>query len=319
MRQKWLAEREQDWKRLEHLLNQSENGLQAIVPQEIKELGLLYRSIMNDLARLKDQPEHQHLLPYLNNLAQRCHGRIYASPPARISNILHFFLESFPQSFRRNFGFIYLAFMMFAIGTVLAMATVRLEPETASFFLPTSVIEEIRMTGQIWTEHKDAAFSESSYLMTNNIRVAINAYVTGAFLGIGTLLLMFHNGMFAFGGPLQVTIMYGVGDKLLLFVLPHGVIELTTIFIAGGAGMMMGYALLFPGELTRWEALRKKAWESMVLIMGCVPLLVVAGIIEGLVSLNPSVGTMPRILIAGASAVFLILYFGFSGRQEASK
>ena len=113
--------------------------------------------------------------------------------------------------------------------------------------------------------------------MTNNIRVAINAYAGGVLLGVGTLLLMFHNGMFALGGPLQVCYLYGeTGDRLLQFILPHGPIELTTIFIAGGAGMMVGHALLFPGDLPRWSAVRAKAWESLVLIMGCFPLLVLA-------------------------------------------
>jgi len=162
-----------------------------------------------------------------------------------------------------------------------------------------------------------AAPSESSFLMTNNIRVAINAFAFGALFGVGTLLLLFHNGLFAFGGPLQVCIRHGMGFRLINFMIAHGVIELTTIFIAGGAGMLIGFAILFPGDLPRWQAVREKSKEALVLIMGCFPLLVIAGLIEGLISLNRHVETPIRITVAVLSAICLIVHLGFSGRASS--
>ena len=318
MRKHWLLEREQAWSRLETLLRQSDADVRLLTPDDLREMGFLYRSVMNDLARMRVRPEYAHLMPYLNNLAQRCHGRVYQSPATRFADIWEFLLISFPQCFRRNAGFIFAAFLLFALGTLMALMTVKADPETATYFLPPQIIEELR-SGTLWTDHKSAALSESSFLMTNNIRVAINAYAGGILFGIGALVLMFHNGMFAFGGPLAVTQMHGMDDELLQFVLPHGVIELTTIFIAGGAGMLIGYALLFPGNMPRWTAVRQRAWESMVLMMGCVPLLVLAGIIEGMISLNPAVGAPLRILISALSAIFLIIYLGFAGRGQTAR
>lgn len=311
--QQWLTEREIEWQRLETLLKLSKTRLNTLSPENIRELGLLYRAIINDLSRVRSSTEHRHLEPYLNNLAQRCHAIIYAEPPARLLDIGHYFLVSFPQCFRRNFAFIFAAFATFVLGGIVAAWTIWRDPSTQTFFLPPPIIEELK-NGVLWIDAKSAAPSESTFLMTNNIRVAINAYAGGVLLGVGTLLLMFHNGMFALGGPLQICFLYGdMGNRLLQFILPHGVIELTTIFIAGGAGMMVGYALLFPGGLPRWTAVRLKAWESLVLIMGCFPLLVMAGIIEGMVSLNPNVGLTVRLTVSALSAVFLFGYLGFSG------
>jgi len=313
--QQWMIEREADWSRLEELLRLSEGTIYQLSADEMRETGLLYRGLMNDLSRARTSPDHQHLVPYLNNLALRCHGRVYESPPTRLQNVLVFFLKDFPRCFRRNFPLIFLAFATFVLGTVIAMATVKLDPTTASQFLPPNVIEQLK-AGKLWTDDMKAVPSQSSFIMTNNIKVAIQAYAGGIFFGVGTLLILFSNGMFAFGGPLQVCFRYGLGRHLLLFCMAHSVIELTTVFIAGGAGMMVGFALLFPGDLPRWEAVRIKAKESLVLVMGCFPLLVIAGCIEGMVSLNQSVGAPIRVLIALCSGAFLAVYLGFSGLEK---
>ncbi len=313
---RWLQEQEPRWQRLEELLDRSQPATIALPPEEIREMGLLYRGVINDLSRAQTHSEYHHLEPYLNNLVQRCHGRVYERPPASWRDVANFFVRDFPRCFRKNALMIGLAFLLFALGSALAMLTVQLNPQTETFFLPQPVIDQLDK-GVLWTDTMEANPSESSFLMTNNIRVAFNAFTTGILFGIGTLFLLFHNGLFAFGGPLQVCFRHGVGWKLLNFMLAHGVIELTTIFIAGGAGMIIGFALIFPGELPRWEAVRQKSREATILIAGCVPLLVIAGIIEGMVSLNHSVPSIARIAVAVASAIGLAVYFGFSGTDKA--
>lgn len=314
---RWLKEQEPRWQRLEVLLEKSQQATLFLPPEEIREMGLLYRGVINDLARAQSQSEANHLEPYLNNLAQRCHGRVYERPPASWKEIANFFLRDFPRCFRKNFVLIALAFVLFVIGTAVAMLTVHFNPQTETYFLPPSVIQQLDK-GTLWTDTMQANPSESSFLMTNNIRVAFNAFTFGILFGVGTLILMFHNGLFAFGGPLQVCFRHGMGWKLLNFMLAHGVIELTTIFIAGGAGMMIGFALLFPGDLARWAAVRAKSKEAILLIAGCVPLLVIAGIIEGMISLNHEVSSAARLIVAITSAIGLIAYLGLSGREAKS-
>lgn len=313
---RWLQEQEPQWQRLETLLNRSPNTA-ALPPDEIRELGWLYRSVINDLSRAQSSSEARHLEPYLNNLVQRCHGRVYERPPASWKDVRDFFLRDFPRCFRKNAGLIGLAFLLFALGSVIAMLTVKGNPGTETYFLPRPIIDQLDQ-GKLWTDMMQANPSESSFLMTNNIRVAINAFAFGVLFGVGTLLLLFHNGLFAFGGPLQTCFNHGMGWRLINFMMAHGPIELSTIFIAGGAGMMIGFALLFPGELPRWQAVREKSKEAIVLIAGCVPLLVIAGIIEGMVSLNQAVPPSARIAVAAASSIWLAVYLGFSGRKNPS-
>ncbi len=309
----WVLKQEKEWTRLEELLEQSQASVQQLSPAEIRELGLMYRSTINDLSRVRSSKEHQHLTPYLNNLVQRVHAKVYEKPPTRLNDIFAFFFIKFPQCVRKNGWIIFLAFFTFALGSVLSMLTVHLDPSTSAFFLPPSVIDQVA-EGKLWMDNINAGTSKSSMLMTNNIQVAFKAYVGGLFFGIGSLFVLFFNGLFAFGGPLQICIQYGMGDELMLFMLPHGIIELTTIFISGGAGMIIGLALLFPGDKPRWQHVRDKAGESFVLIAGCIFLLIIAGIIEGMVSLNNDVPAIVRIFIASSSAVLLFSYLFLSGR-----
>ncbi len=309
----WLLAHESDWRRLEQLLDHAEK----LPAKELHEMGFLYRSVLNDLNRIRSTPGYSHLEPYLNNLTLRCHAHVYAQPPLKWRNIADFLLLEFPQAFRRHARLIGLAFLLFVAGSALAFWTLQVHPEMETTFMPESVISDLKH-GILWMEDRSAAPSEATFLMSNNIRVAFNAYVGGIFFGVGTLLAMFYNGLYAFGGPLGVCALHGMAPKLLKFVYAHSVIELTTIFIAGGAGMLVGLALIFPGDLPRWTALRLRAKESLVLVLGCVPLLIIAGLIEGLVSMNPAVPTHIRLIIAGLSALMLTLYLGFSGRSTPS-
>jgi uncharacterized membrane protein SpoIIM required for sporulation len=308
----WFQSREEKWQRLDTLSRRPVSG------DELREMSLLYLETINDLARAQSQPEARHLEPYLNSLVQRCHHLMHERPPTRFSDIRRFFTTDFPQCFRRNWLYIALAFAMFLLGTVLALLTIHFHPEAESYFMPPAVIDALDQ-GKLWTDAQKANPSQSSLLMTNNIRVAINAFALGVFFGIGTLVLMLYNGLFAFGGPLAVCMAHGMGKRLLTFVAAHGVIELTTIFIAGGAGMMIGFALLFPGMVPRWQAMKDRGREALILITGCIPLLVIAGLIEGLVSLNARVGMQPRLLVAAASAIGLFIYLGFFGRKQSQE
>lgn len=313
-RKLWRAEREPQWHRMEALLARSQHTLTLLKPDEIREMGLLYRGIINDLSHVQSSTEYRHLEPYLNNLVQRGHARLYARSATSWKDVLRFFYVDFPRCFRRNSALIGLAFLMFMIGTGIALATVHFHPETETYFMPQPVIDQLDL-GVLWTDNLQANPSESSFLMTNNIRVAINAFAYGIIFGVGTLLLLLQNGLFAFGGPLAVCFEHGMGGRLLTFVTAHGVIELFTVFIAGGAGMLIGFSLLFPGALSRWTAVQEKSKDALILIMGCFPLLILAGLIEGMVSLNRSVGVEIRITVALASALFLVAYLGRSGRK----
>lgn len=313
--QHWLHNRKHDWQQLEELLKRADTRIQGLTIEEVRTLGFLHRAVTNDLSRIRSIKDHQHLEPYLNELLIRSHHHVYRTANTRWSDISHFFLVQFPQAFRRHSALIGLSFIIFLIGVAASMYALALYPSLETEFFPPSLISELD-AGKLWIDDQQARASQSSFLMQNNIQVAFKAYVFGITFGIGTLYIMFMNGVQAMGAPLQICFNHHVGWKLLRFCSAHGVIELTTIFISGGAGLLIGKSLLFPGLYTRWHALQASAKESLVLIAGCVPLLVIAGIIEGMISLNASVPTQTRVTIAILSAIGLIAYLGFSGKQK---
>src|SRR5581483_356795 len=121
---------------------------------------------------------------------------------------------------------------------------------------------------------------------TNNIRVAFIAFAGGILLGTLTVYILVLNGLL-FGALLGYTHLYHLDASLLAFVSPHGYLELTVVFMAGGAGLQMAWAPMQPGLLTRRDALVQAAQRAVLLVVGAVPILVAAGLIEGFVSPSP--------------------------------
>jgi uncharacterized membrane protein SpoIIM required for sporulation len=146
----------------------------------------------------------------------------------------------------------------------------------------------------------------STAIQTNNITVTFLAFAGGLLLGIGTVYLLIQNGLML-GMVLSLCIRHRFWN-IPIFIAGHGVIELTAIFIAGGAGLLLAKALLVPGELKRRDALVTNGLLGIKLIMGCVPMLLIAGIIEGFVSPS-SISPIFKFAISGTSAVALVVYF----------
>jgi uncharacterized membrane protein SpoIIM required for sporulation len=153
-------------------------------------------------------------------------------------------------------------------------------------------------------------------LMTNNIKVSLGAFAGGVTFGLLTVYMLIYNGLIlgAFlGNPPP-----GLRDPLdwCAYIFPHGVIELTAICIAGGAGLILGWSLIAPGNLSRWDSLRKSSRDALPLIGGVVAMLIIAGFIESCVARS----TLPRGLklsVAEVTAVGLIAYFGLGGRGKS--
>jgi uncharacterized membrane protein SpoIIM required for sporulation len=120
-----------------------------------------------------------------------------------------------------------------------------------------------------------------------------------------------------FGAILALTYHAGFGNDLLSFVVGHGVIELSCIFIAGGAGLLIGTALVMPGDLSRGDALKSRGMEAVRLIVGCVPLLVVAGIIEGFISPAP-ISPVIKFSIGAITGIALYSYLFLVGRDATA-
>ena len=309
----WLEKRQSHWKRLEQLLDQvQKDGLRSLTRLELQELGLLYRQAAADLSALREDPTGKSYARSLNLLLSRAHNTIYAGEKSSARGIVHFYRHTYPQIFRDNLKLINIAFLVFLVGSVAGMLLALTRPDYMRLFISPRMMETIEQH-KMWTDSVvSIAPAASSRIMTNNISVSFAAFAWGITAGAGTVLAMFFNGLLI--GVIGVACwLNDMSLSLWSFVAPHGVLELPAIFIAGGAGLRIAQGMLFPGLLSRQDSLAKAGGEAVRLLMGTVPILIVAGSIEGFISPS-SLPWQWKFSLAAAVAVIFFSYLFFCAR-----
>jgi uncharacterized membrane protein SpoIIM required for sporulation len=309
---KFVASRQADWARLSTLLDRG--GLQHLSASELEELGLLYRAATSDLALAQRDFGQHRVTVYLNQLVGRAHAAVYRGEPFGWRRVVRFFAVTFPRLYRRTFSFTLAAFVLFIVPALIAGLLTARSTTAAEWLGLEHVLPDLE-SGSLWT---NISVSErpfaSSFIMTNNIRVSFLAFAGGVLLGLLTVYVLIVNGL-QIGGILGLCAQFGLADELLTFVVGHGVIELSVIFVAGGSGLQLGWALLRPGPYRRRDALVRAGRRAVRLVAGCVPLLIIAGLIEGFIS--PS--ALPATLKANVgliSGVLLYTYWLKAGKSE---
>ncbi len=314
---RFINERKNAWERLEDLLGLLDrSSLRRLHREEVRELGRIYRRTASDLAIARAESRDPRLINYLNSLVIRAHGRIYRADAQGSRRIMNFFTRDFPQTFRRTWRYTTLAFAVFAIFAVIGFAGTWHDQDFSELMgVPPAFRERnIETKTHWWEELNDSNQEGASRILTNNIRVTFYAFAFGAMFGVGTLFYMGYNGAMI-ASVVALTYRGGFGNDLITFMAAHGVIELSCIFIAGGAGLLIGSALLLPGNLSRADALKSHGMEGIRLMLGVVPLLVLAGIIEGFISpaeIRPKI----KFGIAALTGIALYSYLLLAGREE---
>lgn len=271
------------WNELEDLLQLFAKQPKRAGAAEIDRLTLLYRTVSSQLSFMRTESPKEEVTGYLNHLVSRTHHMLYQEQYKSSHQLGYFFRQHLPSLLRKRWSFAAIACLLFLFGAVSGYLSVWLDASNLFAVLPDSMTKGID-PNRIGEGAKEAPHALlSTAIMTNNIRVAILAFVSGITLGIWTIYLMAYNGLIV--GALAAY--FAQSSKAYTFwayILPHGVIELTAIFIAGGAGLYMGYTMLVPGPYPRKYALLRTAKESVQLLLGTVPLFVVAGLIEGYIT-----------------------------------
>jgi uncharacterized membrane protein SpoIIM required for sporulation len=320
MADNFIEKRKANWKRLEELIDQAQGmrGLRGLSRDEVRELGRMYRRAAADLAIARVESRDQRLVSYLNNLIIRGHGMIYRTESKGARGILDFYRYDFPAVFRRTFAYTFATFLAFiAISLCSFIATWRNDDfaEFASLSRPT--VQKIKENKSWWDDLNRESPIGAAGIMANNIGVSFRVFalsvvpVVGTFYGLAPSALQF-------GAINALIIKYRMTLKLWYFIIGHGVLEFTAIFIAGGAGLMIGLALIAPGERTRREALIERGALAIKLLVGCIPLLIIAGLIEGFISPLP-VHHGYKFAVSTATAIGLIAYLLKPGKTEAGR
>ncbi len=316
----FVNERKEEWEKLERIsakvLRRTGKGLTS---NELWELGTLYTAAISDLSTLKSSSVAADLNPdilnYLTGLVIRVHGAIYKKPPIQKRRFLEFFTAGFPRAVRKSLGYVLLSAGLFTFFGVMGFILGLGEPGFIELVVPEQIIEVVQ-SGKVWFKdiHTVAPLA-SSALMTHNISVVFLAIAAGITFGAGTAYLMALNGLLL-GAVASLCYTHGLSVEFWSFVLPHGSLELSAVIIAGAAGLLLGHALIDPGQYRRADYLAVRGREVGKLALGCVPLLICAGFIEAFFSPSP-LPVWLKFLFAGISFMSLVTYLSVVGRSRA--
>lgn len=309
--QRWIARREADWRRLEELLERAETkGLRTLRAGEIRELAGLYRSVAADLARARSDRVGEFIYRDLQQLTARGYNQIYqGSRRQEWLAVVHFYRQGFPALVRQTIGYTALAMTIFLVFYLIGWWFVWQDPGFIEYLAPESLIARVRDEGELWMGSIVGVEPlASSNIMLNNISVSFGAVGGGITAGIYTSYIMIINGLHI-GAIAAFVTRHNLAYPFWAFVFPHGALELPAIFLAGGAGLLVGGALVFPGEYRRLEALKYQGVRAAQLLFGIVPMLFIAGLIEGFFSPSPMIPEPLKYLVGVGLLGLLIVYF----------
>jgi uncharacterized membrane protein SpoIIM required for sporulation len=241
-----------------------------------------------DLARARTQQVGKTLIQSLQSLTTRAYTQIYqGSRRQEWQAAKEFYLWGFPQVVQQTFLYIATATAMFVFGGLIAWWYAWQDPSFMSLVVPERLISLVRDKHELWMGSIVGIEPlASSNIMMNNILVSFGA-VAGGITLVG-----------------QNNLAY----PFWAFVFPHGALELPAIFFAGGSGLLLARAILFPGKYRRLDALKFYGSLAVQLVFGIVPMLIVAGLIEGFFSPNPIIPDPIKYLFGMGLFVVLVRY-----------
>ena len=298
------------------LADAQRRGLSALGEAGVRDFVAEYRALSVDLARLRTaaRGEAADELFYLGRLVAGAHNLLYRERRSSVRDILRFIAIDVPTEIRQSVIPIALAAAFLFGPAIIAYTAVVRDPRVASIFIPTAMLD--RAEDGVTRARSGTGYIEdpqvlrpvmASRIIANNVQVTFAAFALGVTAGIGTLVLLVLNGV-SLGGVFGLYASKGIASLLVAFVAPHGVLELSAICIAGGAGLLIASAMLLPGKRTRKRALVENSRRAIRLIAGSSVLLIVAGSLEGLVSPIPTWPLWAKLAVSATTAVVFVAY-----------
>lgn len=305
----FIKKHRDQWRQLEQSIQQVSKGGRAKSPEQLNQFLSSYQKVSHHLSYCQTYYPKEEITTYLNELVGKAHAILYRDQVTSRQQIKAFFGQTFIRLLLEQWKFVVLAFILFTIGGLGGFLAIHNNPLNLYSVLPNEIANNIdpSQLGKN-TEHINSPIM-STQIMTNNMQVALLAFASGITFGIGTIYLLIYNGIII-GALAAVFWQHDKFYDFWAFIVPHGIIELTAIFIAGGAGLLMGYRLLVPGPFSRIYQLKKQSLRSVQLLLGTLPLFVIAGIIEGYITPAP-ISLEWKYGVALITLLSLIFYIGW--------
>ena len=272
----------------------------------------LFVEITNDLSYARTFYKHRSVRLYLNNIAQRVFRDIYKNRKITFRGLLDFWKTDLPTIMYRERRTLLLSTLLFVVAFLIGVLSSIYDPNFARGILGD---QYIAMTeANIANDDPMAVYKEMNQLdMTlaitlNNILVAFRTFILGVLAAVGSIGILIYNGIMV--GVFQYFfIERDLFWESFLTIWQHGTIEISSIIIAGCAGMTMGKGLLYPDTLTRLQSFQRSALRGLKIMVGIIPLFVLAGFIEGFITRLTHLPDIIRLLVIVASAAFILGYF----------
>lgn len=302
-----------EWDRLQQLLHRRRH----LTGDEVDELVVLYQRTATHLSQVQSSAPDPALISRLTTLVARARSAVTSPRHASWRDAAYFFRAGFPAAvYRSRHWWGTAAALSLAVGTLIAW-WISTHPEIqAAIAAPEQLREMTRPGGQYESYYSsEPAASFSAQVWTNNAQVAAMSLVFGAFLGLPVLYVLFQN-MLNLGIGVGLMSAAGRLDTFLGLLIPHGLLELTAVFVAAGTGLRLGWTVIDPGPRTRRAALAQEGRAALGMAIGLAVVLFVSGVIEGFVT--PSgLPTWARIAIGVAAELAFLWYVFVPGRRAA--
>ena len=324
--QKFITEECSCWSELEAVLDRLEKKPEVkLTLGQLERFHYLYQRASADLAKISTFSAEPNTRLYLEALVGRAFGEIHETreKPHRLRP-MHWFFSTFPQTFRKHIRAFWICLLAIGIGAAFGGFTIIVDSSTKQILLPFSHLqgdpsERVKNEEDVDADRlKGAKTTFSSFLMTHNTKVAIFTLALGLTWGIGTLIMLFYNGIIL--GAVAVDYMLaGETSFLLGWLLPHGAVEIPAIVLAGQAGLVLAGALIGWGKpISLRMRLRKISNDLVTLICGVALMLIWAGIIEAFFSQyhEPVMPYAVKIGFGVFELIILALFLGRAGRKS---
>ncbi|PWT91576.1 MAG: hypothetical protein C5B54_05045 [Acidobacteria bacterium] len=325
--QRFVQSERKYWQELEEILRKFEANPDS-KPEltQLKRFHYLYERASADLGRITTFASEREIRSYLESLVARAYGEIHETREKQYRfSLRRWFFQTFPRTFRSHIAAFWLAVAITMLGFTFGGIAISVDSEAKSILMPFPGLE---MSPHERVKEEEKAKEDrlsgvkatfASQLMTHNTKIGILMLALGMTWGVGTILLLFYNGVIL-GAVALDYVMDGQTKFLLGWLLPHGVIEIPAILIAGQAGLLLARALIgYGNRATLRTRLRNAAPDLFTLISGVGLLLVWAGTIESFLSQyhEPVIPYIAKILFGLLELLLLSLFLARSGRGEA--
>jgi uncharacterized membrane protein SpoIIM required for sporulation len=324
--QKFITEERPFWSELEGVLDKLEKRPEfKLTLAQVERFHYLYQRTSADLARIKTFSAEPNTRTYLESMVARAFGEIHETRgrPHRLA-LLHWFFKIFPQTFRRHIKAFWICLAAMLAGSLFGGFVLVADPDSKQVLLPFSHLQGspsdrvAKEEAAVRDRLEGGKSSFSSYLMTHNTKVSILTLALGLTWGVGTLIMLFYNGVIL-GAVALDYVLAGETTFLLGWLLPHGAVEIPAIILAGQAGLVLAGALVGWGQPVSLKMrLRKVSGDLVTLICGIAIMLAWAGIIEAFLSQyhEPVIPYVVKIGFGSLELILLVLFLARSGKSK---